>query len=359
MAGLVGALLSGFVDALFERLASEVVNSLFQGKTGIPELLNRLEIQLRSANKLLNHADEKQLTDEDVRKWLDDVREVHYEADHVIDKINYEALRRNAEEGEQSGSKKRKFINFMPKFYSAFDNTIKSEIKEILAKLDPLLKRKDELGLTEGVHQNRPQRLLAPLVDACDIYGRDADKKAIVELLLSDHNGGRKLSVIPIVGMGGIGKTTLAQLVYNDSKVQDHFALKVWVTVSEEFDVLNLTRQIIEAITSEKCDIQEQYRLQDELKKKVMRKRFLFVLDDVWNENYVLWNALRSPFDLGADGSKILVTTRNETVALKMGTVQAHTLQMIPDDDCWKLFARHAFDNRGSGFRGVERDLAE
>ncbi|XP_024024915.1 putative disease resistance RPP13-like protein 1 [Morus notabilis] len=357
MAELVGsALLSGFLNVLFDRMATQEVLNFLRGKKVLAKLLDELKIRLLSANKLMNDAEVKQLTDENVKKWVDELKQVLYEADHVMDKVNTEALRRRIEETDQSGSKASSFFNFMPKSNSAFEIGVKSEVEEILQTLDLLLRQKEELGLREGVHQNRPQRLPAPLVDACDVYGRDAEKEAIVEMLLSDHDGRCKISVIPIVGMGGMGKTTLAQLVYNDSRVQDHFALKVWVTVSEDFDVFKLTRIIIEAITSHKCDIQDLYQLQNALKTLLMAKRFLFVHDDVWNENYELWDALRSPFNSGADGSKIIVTTRSEIVASRMGTVPTYSLQMISEDDCWKLFANHVFENRGSQ---IHPDLQE
>ncbi|XP_024018601.1 putative disease resistance RPP13-like protein 1 [Morus notabilis] len=357
MAELVGsALLSGFLNVLFDRMATQEVLNFFRGKEVLAKLLDELKIRLLSANKLMNDAELKQLTDENVKKWVDELKQVLYEADHVMDKVNTEALRRRIEESDQSGSKASSFFNFMPKSNSAFEIGVKSEVEEILRRLDLLLRQKEELGLREGVHQNRPQRLPAPLVDACDVYGRDAEKEAIVEMLLLDHDGGCKISVIPIVGMGGMGKTTLAQLVYNDSRVQDHFALKVWVTVSEDFDVFKLTRIIIEAITSQKCDIQDLYQLQNALKTLLMGKRFLFVHDDVWNEKYELWDALRSPFNSGAYGSKIIVTTRSEIVASRMGTVPAYSLAIISEDDCWKLFANHVFENRGSQ---VHPDLQE
>ncbi|XP_024027180.1 putative disease resistance RPP13-like protein 1 [Morus notabilis] len=348
MAELVGsALLSGFFNVLLDRMATQEVLNFFRGKKVLAKLLDELNIRLLSANKLMNDAELKQLTDENVKKWVDELKQVLYEADHVMDKVNTEALRRRIEEGDQSGSIACSFFSFIPKIgYSAFEIRVKSEVKEILQRLDLLLRQ--DLGLKEVFHQNRPQRLPSPLMDACDVYGRDGEKEDIIEMLLLNHNGGRKISVIPIVGMGGMGKTTLAQLVYNDSRVQDHFALKVWVTVSEDFDVFKLTRIIIEAITSQTCDIQDLYPLQNALKTQLMGKRFLFVHDDVWNENYELWDALRSPFNSGADGSKIIVTTRSEIVASMMGTVPGYSLQMISEDDCWKLFANHVFENRGS-----------
>ncbi|XP_024021732.1 putative disease resistance RPP13-like protein 1 [Morus notabilis] len=263
---------------------------------------------------LFNDAEEKQLKDQNVKKWVDELKEVIYEADHLMDKVNYEALRGKIE-GDESGSKL-------------------------------LLDKKDVLGLRECVRNRPPQRLLAPLLEECDVYGREVDKEAIVKLLLSDDASGCRISVIPIVGMGGVGKTTLAQLVYRDSRVQEHFDLIAWVTVSDDYDVLRITRIILEMITSTKCDVEDLYQLQDELKKALMGKRFLFVHDDdVWNENYNLWDLLKSPFQFGKRASKIIMTTRSKIAASKMANHQTYDLQTIPYGDCLRLFAKHVFDD--------------
>ena len=252
MAQMVGgALLSGFLNVLFDRLTSKEVLNFFHGKKLIPKLLKDLETTLLSADVLLNDAEEKQLRQPSVKKWLDELKEVLYEADRVIDKIDTEALCLKLEKCE-SGSKACKSLNFFPTMFSPFDHAIKSEIEEILSRLKVLLDQTEFLGLKKVDQKAPAHRLDAPLVEEYDVFGRHVDKEAIVKLLLFDDVNGHKITVIPIVGMGDVGKTTLAQLVYNDSRVQDHFDLRAWVTVSEEFDVFKITKIIFEGITAKK-----------------------------------------------------------------------------------------------------------
>ncbi|KAL5548766.1 hypothetical protein UlMin_003997 [Ulmus minor] len=145
--------------------------------------------------------------------------------------------------------------------------------------------------------------------------------------------------------MGGIGKTTLAQLVYKDSRVEKHFDLKAWVTVSEEFDVLQITKRIYKEATSQECQTDDVFVLQTKLNEVLRGQRFLFVLDDVWNENYGQWDSLKSGFQSGAGGSTIIVTTRSKDVALTMCKRVMHELELVSDEDCWRIFEKHAFDD--------------
>ncbi|XP_062078931.1 putative disease resistance RPP13-like protein 1 [Humulus lupulus] len=357
MAGLMvgGALLSGLFNVLFDRLASKEVIDFFKGKEAI---LQNLKTVLLSANVLLNDAEEKQLGDHNVKKWLEDLKEVIYEADHVMEKINTEALRLKMEKDE-SESTASKSLKFFKRIYNSFERAVKSEIEGITSALKDLLAQTEYLGLKKVELKTTLHRPPAPLLDDSKVYGRKNDKKALVKRVLCDDVGDHRIVLIPIIGMGGIGKTTLTQSVYDDTTVQSHFDLKAWVTISEDFDVLKITKLILEAITATSCEAKELYQLQNELKNALIGKKFLFVLDDVWNENYLLWDSLKSSFQSGDQGSKIIVTTRNEDIALMMRTmhVQPYELKEISYKNCWKLFAEHVFGTTCSN--EVHQDMEE
>ncbi|XP_052876709.1 putative disease resistance RPP13-like protein 1 [Gossypium arboreum] len=159
--------------------------------------------------------------------------------------------------------------------------------------------------------------------------------------------------------MGGIGKTTLAQLVYNDASIQHHFHLKAWACVSDYFDVLRITKEILQSITSVSCNDNDLNIVQEKLQKELSGKKFLIVLDDVWNENYHHWTVLQSPFKTRTQGSKIIVTTRNHGVSSTMGALHAHSLELLSADDCLSVFAQHALGARDFEGHPSLKEVAE
>ncbi|PRQ32404.1 putative P-loop containing nucleoside triphosphate hydrolase [Rosa chinensis] len=155
--------------------------------------------------------------------------------------------------------------------------------------------------------------------------------------------------------MGGLGKTTLAQLVYNDDRVKQHFDHQSWFCVSEGFDITKITQYIYGSLTSEVCNITDLDILQVKLKTALSGRKFLFVFDDVWTVKEGEWELLSQPFESGGHGSKIIVTTRDKGVAAGMdkgvadwmGTLESQHLMPLSEENCWLLFSKHAFKNAG------------
>ncbi|GFY89050.1 NB-ARC domain-containing disease resistance protein [Actinidia rufa] len=269
-----GAFLSATLQVIFDRLASPEVVNFFRGpkRNEGDKLLQKLKLSLRGMKPVLDDAETRQITDQSVQEWVDELKHVVYEADDLVDEIATEALR---------------------------------------------LKGNHKVASQKWSHR-WPS---TSLVDESCVFGRDSDKEEIMNLLVSNEQSGSKIDVIPIVGMGGVGKTTLAQLVYNDVRVVQHFEMKAWVCVSEKFDVIRVTKTILEEVTSRNDDTQNLNQLQIKLKESLRGKKFLIVLDDVWNESLGNWDILKAPFTVGACGSKIIATTRNLGVASIMQTV--------------------------------------
>ena len=108
------------------------------------------------------------------------------------------------------------------------------------------------------------------------MFGREDDKEKIVEFLLTQARDSDFLSVYPIVGLGGVGITTLAQLVYNDDRVSDNFKTKIWVCVSDVFSVKGILCSIIESMTKQKCDVMGLDVIQRKVQEMLRGKRCLF-----------------------------------------------------------------------------------
>ncbi|KAF3435161.1 hypothetical protein FNV43_RR22248 [Rhamnella rubrinervis] len=360
---VAGSFHSAALNVLFDRMASKPVLDFLRSKKLNQNLLRKLEIELWSARRVLNDAEKKQLTDPALREWLHQLRDAIYDAEDLVYEINTEAELSELETGRSGSRTLIQVQNFFSSSKFTLPN-IEERVEEIHSMLKYVVDKKDMLGLREVGLETRPLPRLseAPLVNDSDIYGRDADKEAILNFLLSEEvgDGDNKVYVISIVGMRGIGKTTLAQIVYNDidcNGINKPFDIKAWVTVSEESDVFVLTKSIYEAITMKSPDscVKQLFQLKLQLEEVLRNKKFLFVFDDVWNLNYQRWSDLKRPLQSAAHGSKIIVTTRSTEIASVMGSVSGHELQMLSEENCLRLFAKHAFNSvEPSGVQELE-----
>ncbi|ESW23316.1 hypothetical protein PHAVU_004G036600 [Phaseolus vulgaris] len=344
-----GALLSAFLQVAFDKLASPQFLDFFRQRKLDEKLLTNLNIMLHSINSLADDAELKQFTDPHVKAWLFAAKEAVFDAEDLLGEIDYELTRSQVEAQSEPQTFTYKVSNFFNSTFTSFNKKIESRMKEVLEKLEYLAKQKGALGLKECTYSDNRlgskvlQKLpSSSLVVESVIYGRDADKDIIINWLTSEIDNSNQPSILSIVGMGGLGKTTLAQHVYNDPKIDDvKFDMKAWVYVSDHFHVLTVTRTILEAVTGKTDDSRNLEMVHKKLKEKLSGKKFLLVLDDVWNERREEWELVQTPLSYGAPGSRILVTTRGENVASNMKS-KVHRLMQLGEDECWNVFENHA-----------------
>ncbi|WCJ30239.1 NB-ARC domain-containing disease resistance protein [Euphorbia peplus] len=335
------AILSASLQLLLERLSSpQFLQYAAAGQHHVFSEFKKWEKTLLKLHAVLDDAEHKQLTNHFVKIWLSELRDLAYDVEDILDEF--------ATKEPWTTSKLNKFGSFFSSFFPSstmFKVRMGSKMKRISTRLKEISDEKNDLELRENLEcrssKVRSKLQSTCLVDEARVFGREMDKESVLELCMRDYD--RKIGVIAIIGMAGVGKTTLAQLVYNDHTVEDCFDLKVWACVSDDFDVLSLTKSILESVTQRKVNVSTNLNLlQGRLQDMLTDKKFLIILDDVWNENYHSWDVLCSPFTSGAPGSRIVVTTRNRGVSSISGSVATYYLKELSYESCLPLFTQLA-----------------
>ena len=349
-----GALLSAALGFLFNKLGSYDLLK-FARQEDVHTDLKKWEKELQSIQQELNDAEEKQNTVDSVKSWLFDLRVLAYDMEDILDEFDYKLTKRmlkGAEGDEASTSKVRKFIPTCCTSFSRVNANMGPKVREITGRLQGISARKVGLGLEKvrgaaatSAWQRPPPT--TPIAYEPGFYGRDEDKTLVLDLLRKVEPNENNVSVISIVGLSGVGKTTLARQLYKYDLAKK-FELKAWVCVTDVFDVENITKAILNSVLQSDASGSLDFQLvQNKLTDTLAGKTFLLVLDDVWNENCGHWDLLRAPFSVGSKGSKVIVTTRNKNVALMMGAAKnVHKLNPLSEDACWSVFEKHAFEHR-------------
>nr|XP_023875188.1 putative disease resistance RPP13-like protein 1 [Quercus suber] len=328
---------------------------------GVDEEVEKLKCNLQTVTAVLNDAEKRQVTEETVKLWLEKLKDACYKMNDVIDEWNTAMIKSTIKKEEENvdnahpvmKKKVRSFIIPSPSccFHEVdklvMRHDIAHKIKDLNRKLDEIVKEKDRYQFklsNDPVPEvvNRPTT--TSFVDVSEIFGRENVKNNLVRILLG--RGGeeeRRPRVISLVGMGGLGKTTLAQLAYNDPKVQDHFEIKVWVCVTDPFDKCKVAKEILESIEGQSPNLTTLQSLLDRICANIANEKFFLVLDDVWTEDYTMWDQFKVAFQCVALSSYIIVTTRKSRVAEMMGSVSVINLSELSKLDCWLIFSKIAF----------------
>ncbi|XP_022878965.1 putative disease resistance protein RGA3 [Olea europaea var. sylvestris] len=231
-----------------------------------------------------------------------------------------------------------------------FQREMAHKIKDINANFKKMNNEADRLGLSRV----RDYPLAKPPVMettsfAIDpiVIGREIDESEILEMITSSINN--VLSVLPIVGMGGLGKTTLARKIYNHHRTQTHFDERIWVCVSENFDQLTLFKRILELLSGKDFGGGSKQAVVQKIAEELKNKRYLLVLDDLWNEETEDWDEFKNTL-VGASSNKgnfIIVTTRKEKVVSTVNTCNRPCrLRSLTADECWSIIRTMIFQDK-------------
>ncbi|XP_064957245.1 putative disease resistance protein RGA3 [Musa acuminata AAA Group] len=343
MAVVLDAFISGLVGTL-KDMAKEEVDLLL----GVPGEIQNLQRSLRNIHSVLRVAEKRRIEDDDVNDWLTELKDFMYDADDLLDECRMEAHRWTPRESDPKPSTLCGFPIFACFREVKFRHEVGVKIKDLNDRLETISARRSKLQLHVSAAERRVvprvSRITSPVMES-DMVGErlEEDTEALVEQL-TKPDPSKNVVVVAIVGIGGIGKTTFAQKVFNDGKIKASFRTTIWVCVSHEFSETDLLGNIIEGAGGKYNREQSRSQLEPLVEGLLRGSKFLLVLDDVWDA--LIWDdLLRNPLQGGAAGSRVLVTTRNAGIARQMKAAHVHEMKLLPPEDGWSLLCKKATMN--------------
>ncbi|KAH0469964.1 hypothetical protein IEQ34_001522 [Dendrobium chrysotoxum] len=339
MAMILDAFMSKFSDLLADFVKEEVIMLL-----GVKDELHTLGRQMRRIQCLLNDAEKKKFDDSSTELWLSELKDVMYDAKDIIDLCRIEGTQLLADQNPESrtSSVRCDFSSAFSCFTSVpLRHEIGNRIKDINERLKQIYEDRERYKLEKSTISKTRQ---ITLVDHF-VVGREVEVAAnsLVDRLLGEEVD-EKCRLFAVTGMGGIGKTTLAQKIFKHPKIKTFFNLDpVWVCVSQTYSEIELLKHVIRGANGSYEDAITKAELEIILTDSVASGQSLFlVLDDVWRAD--VWvDLFRVPLYKSKGSVKILITTRFENVAKEMQAAYIHPVTHLSEESSWDMLRRRLF----------------
>ncbi|EHA8589276.1 putative disease resistance protein RGA1 [Cocos nucifera] len=343
-------ILDAFVGRYIGKL-SEVIDGEISMMLGIKDELKKLRERTESIEAFLESAERRRHTERTIGIWVKKLKDVMYDADDIIDLCMIEG-RKLLEDRPSESAVRHHFSLFSCFRCITFRHEIGSKIRKLNNRLNMIIEDQSKLPKLEPTGQdvrvggvNHRQTSPEDVVKS-DIVGTQIEDatQSLVESLIKEDN--KKYQVQGIVGMGGIGKTTLASNIYNHESIINIFPIRVWLCVSEDFLDIKLLKNIIRGAKGEYKEDETKAELKSNLS-SILSKRYFIVLDDVWTTD--VWeDLLRSSLENATASGRIVVTTRYMNVVRSMKAhknteADIHRVQKMDNDSGWEMLRKKIF----------------
>ncbi|TXG65586.1 hypothetical protein EZV62_006861 [Acer yangbiense] len=330
-------------------------------------------------------AEEKQADDPIVRKWLNDITKIAYDAEDVIDKfirqVHDEETKERKQPDDQDTNKETKPTGCFPSMSSCVKckkkvnlpekvvnlHDIGNDIEELKIRINDLIRKRElyQLESSSNKGEGNSSNSLATLRQLRRTTSFSIEKKVVghddgtTRLLAKLLNQDRRRFVVSIYGMGGLGKTTLAGKLYHHLDVKRKFDCHAWVCVSQDYNIHDLLLRIIISFGFTTKKTEELKHMNEEgleryLHESLQGRSHLLVADDIWKKE--AWLSFKRAFPDCNNGSRVIITTRSQEVAEDSDErTYVHKLRFLTFDESWQLFCEKAFGNPDAN--GVEKQL--
>ncbi|WVZ50170.1 hypothetical protein U9M48_001451 [Paspalum notatum var. saurae] len=331
---VAGLLTSPFVDIAKAKLGSAIAQQvrLLQNFDGdLEDMMDTLE----SISAALEDAERRSVRESSVRLWLKRLKHAALDNSDILE--DYQ------DTSDQATTKMPRLLSCLPNPYKRI--IMANRMKTVRKNLSKIHMQFESFNFTLGssttIEQCYDERETISRLPEEPIIGRDGEKQKIIDMLLSADTNNDEIVIVPIYGLGGMGKSTLAQQVYNDDqfKKYDH---RIWVYVSQDFNLLKIGRSIISQLSLDGCQQNNdtQQVVNNCIGNLLHVKKVLVVLDDLWEDQQAELDKLRMLLHVKNSMIRVLITTRREDIARKISTGKSYKLLPLKDDICWEIIKR-------------------